>query len=69
LIPTFTMIQTIAHDREEELRKEANQRYKVGGAPLRAQRPGLHERLAKSLRVLADRLDPEEGYGAELCAD
>jgi hypothetical protein len=69
LIPQFTMIQTIAHDREEELRKEANERYKYGGAALQAQRPRLLERLAKSLRVLADRLDPEDAYGAELCAD
>ncbi len=69
MIPPFTMIQWIARDREEELRKEANQMYKYGGAALRTQRPRLQERLAKSLRVLANRLDPKDAYGAELCAD
>jgi len=68
LIPSFGMIQWLARDHEDEMRKEAEQ-YSRYEAPALTQRPRLQERLAMALRSWADRLDPEEAYGAELCAD
>jgi len=68
LIPSFGAIQWLARDREDEIRKETEHSSKYE-ALARPQRIRLQERLAITLRSLADRLDPEESYGAELCAD
>ena len=66
--PPFSTIQMIAHDREEEIRKVASEYHRLG-AHERASRPRLQERVALTLRGLADRLDPRESYVVELCAD
>jgi hypothetical protein len=68
MIPSFGMIQWLARDHEDEIRKEVDRDSRYD-APARQQRPKLQERVAVALRGLADRLDPEDAYGAELCAD
>lgn len=68
MIPPFATIQWLAHDREEEIRKEVNE-YRRYDEIIRAQRPTLPERFALALRSLADRLDPEDPCESELYAD
>jgi len=58
--PPFPMIQQIARDRDDEVRKEANMAYNYS-LPARQRR--LQERLAARARAMADQLDPEHSYG------
>jgi len=53
MIPPFAVIQWLARDNEEEIRREA---YKEHFGE-NAYRPTLMERLAATLRSMADRLD------------